>query len=28
MRFVFLGPELCLQLLFHPASRRQQLLFG
>jgi len=28
MRFVFLGPELCLQLLSDPASRRQPLLFG
>jgi hypothetical protein len=27
MRFVFLGPELCVQLLSDPASRRQPLLF-
>ncbi len=28
MRFVFLRPEFCLQLLSHPVSRRQQLLFS
>jgi hypothetical protein len=28
MRFVFLGPELCLQLPSDPASRRQPLLFS
>jgi len=28
MHFVFLRPELCLQLPSDPASRRQPLLFG
>jgi hypothetical protein len=28
MRFVFLGPELCLQLPSDPDLRRQPLLFG
>jgi len=28
MRFLFIGPDVCLQLPSDPASRRQPLLFG